>query len=102
MARRTLITLSLVLAAAAPLAAQMKNDPDKKVAGGGLPAGWMGRTDDAGAKINDAKFAIMGTGYHVTSGPAAIYWTEKTHAKGPFTAAVTRLTGSSPSSRRST
>ena len=89
MVRRTLSTLSLVLAIAAPLAAQMKHDPDKKVAGGGLPAGWMGRTDDANAKINDAKFAIMGTGYHVTSGPAAIYWTDKSQTKGPFTAAVT-------------
>lgn len=90
MFRHSLVTLSLVLAIATPLAAQMKDhDPDIKAkGGGGLPAGWMGRTD-AGGKLKDAKFVTMGTGYHVTSGPAAIYWMEKTKTKGSFTATAT-------------
>ena len=95
MLRRSIAAVLLVVAAA-PLAAQKKaekphkkHDADVHVAGGALPAGWMGRTDDAKAKIADAKFVTMGTGFHVTSGPAAIYWTEKMKATGPFTASAT-------------
>jgi hypothetical protein len=89
MIRRTITTLSLLALAAAPLAAQGANDPTKKVAGGALPAGWMGRTDRATDKLTDAKFVAMGSGYHVTSGPAAIYWNPKTVTSGPFTATIT-------------
>ena len=89
MIRRSLTTLSLLALAAAPLAAQDKDDPTKKVAGGALPAGWMGRTDRATDKLTDAKFVAMGSGYHVTSGPAAIYWNPKTVTSGPFVASTT-------------
>jgi hypothetical protein len=89
MIRRSLITLSLLSLAAAPLAAQGANDPTHKVAGGALPAGWMGRTDRATDKLTDAKFVAMGSGYHATSGPAAIYWNPKTVTSGPFTATTT-------------
>jgi hypothetical protein len=85
MMRRSFTALSLLALAAAPLAAQMKQaDPDKKAEGGALPAGWTGRTDRDNAKLSDAKFVTMGSGYHVTSGPAAIYW-----RTGPFTASAT-------------
>ena len=103
MFRRTLFSVSLTLFAAAPLAAQSKPetkaekkadkmdhmDMDKKIKGGPLPAGWMGRTDDKTAKIDEAKFVTMGKGYHVTSGPAAIYWNAKDKVSGPFTATAT-------------
>ena len=89
MIRRSLTTLSLLALAAAPLAAQGPDDPTKKVAGGALPAGWMGRTDRATEKLTDAKFVAMGSGYHVTSGPAAIYWNPKTVTSGPFVASTT-------------
>jgi hypothetical protein len=89
MIRRSLTVLSLLAIAAAPLAAQGANDPTKKVAGGSLPAGWMGRTDRAADKLTDAKFVAMGSGYHVTSGPAAIYWNPKTVTSGPFVASTT-------------
>ena len=92
MLRRSLTSLALTLLAAAPLAAQAKMDKmdmDKNVKGGALPAGWMGRTDDKSKKIEDAKFVMMGKGWHVTSGPAAIYWTAKDRVSGPFTASVT-------------
>jgi hypothetical protein len=89
MIRRSLTALSLLALAAAPLAAQGTDDPTKKVAGGALPAGWMGRTDRATDKLTDAKFVAMGPGYHVTSGPAAIYWNPKTVTSGPFTATTT-------------
>ena len=83
MIRRSLTTLSLLALAAAPLAAQDADDPTQKVAGGALPAGWMGRTDRPTDKLTDAKFVAMGPGYHVTSGPAAIYWNPKNVTSGP-------------------
>ena len=89
MLRRSLTTLSLLALAAAPLAAQNAADPTHKVEGGALPAGWMGRTDHATDKLTDAKFVAMGSGYHVTSGPAAIYWNPKNVTTGPFTASTT-------------
>jgi hypothetical protein len=93
MLRRTLTALSLILAATAPLAAQSpgmkEHDPDVKASGGALPAGWMGRTDRPNAKIEDARFVTMGSGFHVTSGPAAIYWRGTNRVKGPFTATAT-------------
>ncbi len=93
MRHRSCTALSLLLLAAAPLSAQMAgmkdHDPDKKIEGGALPAGWMGRTDAATAKLSDAKFVAMGSGYHVTSGPAAIYWQPASRVTGPFTATAT-------------
>jgi copper oxidase (laccase) domain-containing protein len=89
MIRHSLTTLSLLALAAAPLAAQKADDPTQKVAGGALPAGWMGRTDRATDKLTDAKFVTMGSGFHVTSGPAAIYWNPKTVTSGPFVASTT-------------
>lgn len=93
MLRRTITAAALALLAAAPLAAQDKKDPDKKVEGGALPAGWMGRTDRPNAKLEDANFKTMGAGYHVTSGPAAIYWNAGHATKGPFkaTASFTQM-----------
>jgi hypothetical protein len=100
MIRRSFTALSLVLLAAAPLSAQMTgmkdHDPDKKAEGGALPAGWMGRTDKATAKLEDAKFVTMGSGYHVTSGPAAIYWKAANKITGPFIASVTMTQTKAP------
>lgn len=90
MLHRPLTTLSLLLLAATPLAAQqaMKDhDPDHKVDASSLPAGWSNRNDKP--KTPNAKFVTMGTGYHVTSGAAAIYWKESIKTKGPYTAKVT-------------
>jgi len=91
--RKTILTLAMV-ATASPLMAQAAqqakdNDPTHKVAGGISAAGWQGRLDPQaerrGMKLDDAKFVAMGSGYHVTSGPAAIYWNPKDAAKGNFT-----------------
>ena len=79
----------VLLVVAAPLAAQAKKgakpaDPDKPVSGGGhLPAGWSTRTDEKG-KEADTKFVVMGKGYHVTLGPAAIFWRASDKVDGPF------------------
>jgi hypothetical protein len=91
--RKTILTMALV-ATASPLLAQAaqqakENDPTHKVAGGIGVAGWMGRIDPnaerRGMSIGDAKFAAMGSGYHITSGPAAIYWNAKDAVKGNYT-----------------
>ena len=91
MMHRSFTALSLLVLAAAPLAAQMKNaDPDKKAGGSGvLPTGWTGRTDRENAQLADAKFVAAGSGYRVTSGPAAIYWRTANTVTGPFTASAT-------------
>lgn len=92
MTRRSLTALSLFALAAAPLSAQSaakNDDPDVKAAGGALPAGWTGRADRANAKLQDAKFVRMGTGFHVTSGPAAIYWRPTDRVSVPFKATAT-------------
>jgi hypothetical protein len=69
----------MLVLSAATLSAQANSDPDKVVADGGVKvAGWTGRIDpraaSQGRKITEAKFIPMGSGIHVTSGPAAIYW----------------------------
>lgn len=91
MMRRSFTAVSLLVLAATPLAAQTKDaDPDRKVEGGALPAGWEGRTDNANGKLSDVKFtAPAGGGYFITSGPAAIYWRTTDKVSGPYTATAT-------------
>jgi hypothetical protein len=75
------------LAFAMPIAisAQEMKDPDKKVMDGGIKvAGWDARLDKADAKVEDLKFVSMGPGFHVTAGPAAIYWSSANQAKGNY------------------
>jgi len=65
-------------------------DPDRSVAGGGsFPAGWHVRTErnrqtGQPAPLANVKFAVMGNGYHVTVGPAAIYWRDADTASGSY------------------
>lgn len=85
-ATRFLIAAALALwsaAAAVPLSAQDK-DPDKAVAGGGtFPTGWNVRTE-RNAPAANLKFVAMGNGFHVTAGPAAIYWRDQDAASGNY------------------
>jgi hypothetical protein len=91
---RSMLLAAALVAVASPVWAQAAqqgkdNDPTHKVAGGVSAPGWTGRVDpqaaQRGMKIEDAKFAPMGGGFHVTSGPAAIYWNPKDVAKGEYT-----------------
>lgn len=80
------LTVSARLAAqtpAAPAAHDHNADPDHMVAGAGLPAGWSGRTD-RGQPLAGAKFEAMGTGFHVTTGPAVILYRAADRAAGGF------------------
>jgi hypothetical protein len=81
---RVLPIVALTTLLATPLFAQGA-DPDHKVAGGGtLPAGWSAHLDQASASLNDVKFVAMGSGWHVTTGPAVILWKATDAVKGPF------------------
>lgn len=74
-------------------AAAQQQDADKKVAGGGVTAkGWQGKADPGnkqGLTVNDSKFESEGTGYRITTGPAAVYWNPANVAKGDFTVKAT-------------
>ena len=103
--RKTILAAALV-ATASPLwaqAAQQAKDPDPthKVAGGISVSGWSGRLDPQaerrGMKLEDAKFSAMGGGYHITSGPAAIYWNPKDVAKGTYTVSASFTQTKAPS-----
>jgi len=70
--------------------AQAKDDPTKKVAGGGVMVkGWMGRVDKQADKLDDVKFESMGTGFHITGGPWAIFWNPENVATGNYTVKAT-------------
>lgn len=72
----------LLVAFPSGLAAQV--DPDKPVAGGGtFPPGWNVRTE-RNAPLANVKFVRMGSGYHVTLGPAAIFWRDADTVSGSY------------------
>jgi len=54
-----------------------------------MVTGWQGRIDPQAAKggrnISQDKVVSMGSGFHVTSGPAAIYWNPANTASGNYT-----------------
>ena len=83
------IVLVLFLAiAVAPLAAQ-------------APPGWSVRIDRSTSAADpdntpNLKFATMGKGFHVTGGPAGVFWNPANTAAGDFTASAT-FTLSKPS-----
>lgn len=85
---------SLVVVASASLGAQANSDPDKIVADGGVKVpGWTGRLDprpaSQGRKITETVFASMGSGIHVTAGPAAIYWNPENTPSGNYSVKAT-------------
>ena len=50
-------------------------DPDQTVGGDGVPAGFVGRTDEAGSPISGAKYTAAGNGtWDVRTGPAHILY----------------------------
>jgi hypothetical protein len=86
--RRSIFTLVLLVAVSSACDAQSgqqrqrpaqqggQDDPTRRAAGGSIPAGWQIRIDDKDAgryTTSDVSFMPMGGGFHITSGPAAIY-----------------------------
>jgi len=92
--RRAVTACSVLaaLAVAAPLWAQQQQakekDPTSAVTAAPLPDGWSMRLDDKDM-TKAAKFVTMGSGFHVTSGGAAIYWQPKDEQKDDYTVSAT-------------
>jgi hypothetical protein len=58
--------------------------------GGGVTMnGWHGKTDSGRADINDLSFREMGGGFHVTTGPHAIFWNPSNTGSGTYTLSAT-------------
>lgn len=84
----TACSVLAALALAAPVCAQQQQskekDPTSAVTAAPLPDGWSMRLDDKDM-TKGAKFVTMGSGFHVTSGGAAIYWQPTDERKDDFT-----------------
>ena len=87
--RSAVLTMSLL--ATLPLGAQQQQSADREssvqFSRAGLPAGWTVRLDDKERRHAPAetRFEIMGAGYHVTSGPAALYYSDVHRPSGRYT-----------------
>jgi len=71
-----------------------QEDPNRKVAGGGIMApGWMGKVYPDAAKkgetIKNSRFEQKGNAFHITMGPPGIYWNPKNTATGNYTVKAT-------------
>jgi hypothetical protein len=95
MRKTTFTQIALMsLFAAVPLCAQ-RGDPTMTVTGSGkLPDGWMLRFDAPrgtapAPPMTAISFETMGGGYHVKSGPAAIYYNTKDVGSGQFSVTAT-------------
>ena len=96
-----LFAVTVALAAASPLADQAQTKPAKPAANsdraaaaeGSAPRGWTLRTDAKG-KEADVKFVVMDPGWHITLGPAALFYrpTDKVESGFVATALLTQTT----------
>jgi hypothetical protein len=69
-------------------------DPDQTVAGSGVPAGFVGRTDEAGSPISGAKYTAAPNGtWEVRTGPAHILYSPSLvgHTDYTITAKIDQL-----------
>ena len=87
----SMVAAALVLGSASMTFAQ---DASVKVQGGGVSIpGWTGKIDAkeaaAGMKLENAKLVTMGSGMHVTTGPAVAYWNAANTASGDYTVKAT-------------
>ncbi len=76
--RTRLCRAVLLLAALVPLASATAQNP--------RPAGWKVRYDRPGADSTKLSFESMSPGWHITSGPAAIFYEPGKVGNGDFTA----------------
>jgi hypothetical protein len=73
-------------AAAPSTPAAAVTDSDRSAGGSGVPAGFVGRTDDSGSSITDAKYtAAPGGTWDVRTGPAHILYKANVTGHGHYT-----------------
>jgi hypothetical protein len=100
------LAAALVVAAALAAPAAAQDHADHATHGSGqLPAGWALRFDPPSAhpgmpmpappQPTDVAFMAMGGGFHVQSGPAAIYYRDAERATGAFTLSASFTQGRS-------
>ncbi|MDP9176906.1 MAG: hypothetical protein M3O61_04425 [Gemmatimonadota bacterium] len=65
------------------------SDPDRATGGSGLPAGFVGRTDNPSAQITAAKYTASGGSWDIVTGPAHIVYRPQNVASGNYTASAT-------------
>ncbi|NIP58905.1 MAG: hypothetical protein GWM92_11335 [Gemmatimonadetes bacterium] len=82
------LSLLLLLALPAFAVAQTPEQEAKKARHQTRPEGWNIRPDRAGADTSEIYFATIEPGFHVTTGPAAIFWHPDSTATGSFRAEV--------------
>jgi hypothetical protein len=75
--------------AAAAGAPSVSADADRQTDGSGLPAGYVGRTDNPSAPLTGARYTASGDGWEVVTGPAHIIYSDKNVASGSYTASAT-------------
>lgn len=90
----TTFAIVTALSVVSMAAQQPPADASRKVAGGGITAaGWKGRVDPneatKGGKIEDSKFAQVGSEFRINNGPAAIYWHPAQTGSGSYTVSAT-------------
>jgi hypothetical protein len=100
---KPLVVVALTLALAPALTAQGRGmggmagmaDPTNVIHGSGtLPSGWMLRFDPPRRgqpehQMTEINFVTMGTGFHLNSGPAALYYRSADMATGDYTVSAT-------------
>lgn len=64
-------------------------DPDVNVSGGGVPAGYLARTDRPDAPITGAAYTAAGNAWEVKTGPPHIVYATKDRGSGSYTASAT-------------
>jgi hypothetical protein len=65
------------------------SDVDRATGGSGLPAGFVGRTDNPSAQITAAKYTASGGSWDIVTGPAHIVYRPEDVATGNYTASAT-------------
>lgn len=78
-------TAALLLTLFAVPAAAQETAPAKVDIANVVPEGWTGRVDRADGNAAGIAFTAMPPGWHITSGPAAIYYQPGVTAEGEYT-----------------
>jgi hypothetical protein len=69
---------------------EVQSDADVRPVGAtGLPSGYLGRTDRTDASLSAAKYAVSGSRWEITTGPAHILYSPRDVATGSYTASTT-------------
>jgi hypothetical protein len=72
-----------------PIVDTARADTDRNAAGSGVPAGFIGRTDNSRMSLSGARYTASGDMWEVVTGPAHIVYRPQDIASGHYTASAT-------------